>query len=194
MKCTDFYDKEKELKRIALRELDEALKAYGGRFRWYTEDDEPIEGLEAPCVCVFMDYGPTDIIIKEAIHDEKGWWFSGQGTDEYASDITFDEPYDISCAFQIQSITEKIPETEDVKSVEATEQEAEKPKPQVIAELSREDLKVRGFDGSKLTNGELAQIASKMGDYYLDYSYWDDMENACIFYEVPRIETEETEE
>lgn len=187
MKCTDFYDKEKELKRIALRELDEALKAYGGRFRWYTEDDEPIEGLEAPCVCVFMDYGPTDIIIKEAIHDEKGWWFSGETTDEYSSEITFDEPYDIADAYAIQTITQKVPETDEVK-------DATVPQPQIVSLLDQDDLKQRGFDGSHITNEQLAEIASKMNNYYLDYSFWDDMELACKDYNVPRLNEEETEE
>lgn len=189
MKCTDFYDKEKELKRIALRELDEALKAYGGRFSWYTEDDELINGLEAPCVCVFMDYGPTDIIIKEVIHDEKGWWFSGEGTDEYASDITFDDPYDISCAFQIQSITERIPETEEVKDATVRQD-------QPVMHLRHDDLKTRGFDASNVSNEQLARIAARMGDAYIDYDYgfWDDMEEACKYYDIPRLEENKEEE
>jgi hypothetical protein len=187
MKCTDFWEKEKELKRTALCELAEAIKAHGGRYTWCDEDGDIPEGIEAPCVCVFMDYGPTDVIIKEIVHDEKGWWFSGETTDEYSSEITFDEPYDIADAYAIQTITQKVPETDEVK-------DATVPQSQVVSLLDQDDLKQRGFDGSKLTNEELAQIAAKMGNYYLDYGFWDDMEEACNYYEVPRLNKEETEE
>lgn len=187
MKCTDFWEKEKELKRTALRELAEAIKAHGGRYAWCDEDGDIPEGIEAPCVCVFMDYGPTDVIIKEIVHDEKGWWFSGETTDEYSSEITFDEPYDIADAYAIQTITQKVPETDEVK-------DATVPQPQVVSLLDQDDLKQRGFDGSHITNEQLAEIASKMNNYYLDYSFWDDMESACKDYNVPRLNEEETEE
>lgn len=187
MKCTDFWEKQKDLKAIALEELKAAVKAHGGRYSWCDEDGDLLQDVEAPCVCVFFDSGPTDVIIKEVIRDEKGWWFSGEGTDEYAPEITFDDPYDICDAFSIQSITEKIPETEEVK-------DATVPQWQQVACLSHDDLEMRGFDGSKVTNEELAAIASRMGNTYLDFGYWDDMEEACNYYEVPRLNKEETEE
>jgi hypothetical protein len=33
-----------------------------------------------------------------------------------------------------------------------------------------------------------------MGNYYLDYSYWDDMAEACNYYKVPKLDEEETED
>ena len=134
-----------------------------------------------------MDYGPTDITIKEVIHDEKGWWFSGEETHDFGSDVTFDAPYDIADAYAIQTITQKVPETDEVK-------DATVPQPQVVSLLDQDDLKQRGFDGSHITNEQLAEIASKMNNYYLDYSFWDDMESACKDYNVPRLNEEETEE
>lgn len=187
MKCTDFWEKEKELKRTALRELAEAIKAHGGRYAWCDEDGDIPEGIEAPCVCAFMDYGPTDINIKEVVHDEKGWWFSGETCDEYSSEVSFDEPYDIVNVYQIQTITQKIPETDEVK--DATVQQS-----QPVAWLSHDDLKMREFDPNKVDNETLAAIASKMGDYYLDGSYWDDMEEACRYWDVPRKEEPENDE
>ena len=68
------------------------------------------------------------------------------------------------------------------------------PQPQVVSLLDQDDLKQRGFDGSHITNEQLAEIASKMNNYYLDYSFWDDMESACKDYNVPRLNEEETEE
>ena len=186
MKCTDFWEKEKELKRTALSELAKAVEAHGGRYAWCNEDGNIPDGVETPCVCVYMDYGPTDINIKEVVHDEKGWWFSGETT-EYSNEITFDDPYDIADAYAIQTITEKVPETDEVK-------DATVPQPQIVSLLDQDDLKQRGFDGSRITNEQLAQIASKMNNYYLDYSFWDDMELACKDYNVPRLNEEETEE
>ena len=52
------------------------------------------------------------------------------------AETTIDDPYDICDAYSIQSITEKIPETEDVKAVEY-------PQPQAVVWLDREDLKMR---------------------------------------------------
>ena len=188
MKCTDFWEKQKELKRLALHELGMAVDAHGGRYSWCDENGEIPQEVEVPCVCVFLDSGPTDVNIKEVIHDEKGLWISGESVDDYCPiDVTIDDPYDICDAYSIQSITEKIPETEDVKAVEY-------PQPQAVVWLDRDDLKTREFDGSDLTNEQLAEIASRMGSTYLDYSYWDDMEEACNYYKVPKLDEEETEE
>ena len=189
MKCTDFWEKLKELKHLALHELQMAVDAHGGKYEWTDEDGLPLDGSDMPCVCVFMDYGPTDVIIHSVEYDREGHWtFIGESTDEYCpDDITIDDPYDICDASSIQSITEKIPETNEVEAVEY-------PTPQAVAWLDREDLKMREFNGSKLTNEELAEIASRMGNTYLDYSYWDDMEEACNYYNVPKKEQKESEE
>ena len=77
-----------------------------------------------------------------------------------------------------------VPETKKVKS-------AEEVVPQTVSLLDREDLKQRGFDGSKLTNKELAEIAAKMNDYYLDYGFWDNMQEACIQLGIPRLKEKE---
>lgn len=190
MKCTDFWEKQKELKRMALLELGMAVDAHGGRYSWCDENGDIPQGVEVPCVCVFLDSGPTDVNIKEVIHDEKGFWISGESVNEWCpTDVTIDDPYDICDAYSIQSITEKITETEEVKDVTMRQD-------QPVMHLSHEDLKVRGFDASNVSNEELARIAARMGDSYIDYDcgFWDDMEEACNFYNVPRLNEEETEE
>ena len=190
MKCTDFFEKEKELKRTALRELAKAVKAHGGKYEWADEDGIPLDGSDMPCVCVFLDEeGPTDIIIHSVEHDENGYWtIEGETVDEfYSIEVTIEDPYDIANAYQIQSITENIPETDDVK-------DATVPQSQPVTWLSHDDLEQRDFDSTNITNEQLAQIASKMGDYYVDYSYWDDMEEACQYWDVPKKEQKESDE
>ena len=189
MKCTDFWQKERDLKKTAIEELDNALKAHKGRYSWCDEDGEIPEGVETPCICVFLDnVGPTDVNIKEVIHDKRGWWFSCEET-EYGNDIEFQDPYDISCAFQIQTITELIPETKKVKDV--TIVEPRNLRSRIV--VDSEDLAMRGFNGENLTEEQFEEIGAKMFNYYLDGEFYEDMQEACWVLEIPRIE-EETEE
>ena len=185
MKCTDFYKREEELKRIAIHELRNAVNAHGGKFQWVEDEDGNItDGSERPCVCVLFDSGPEDVTISEVSYDdENGWRFIGETT-KWSEDVSFTDPFDICSAFHIQTVTEMIPETESV--CDATEKQ-----PQPVGWLSHEDLLQRGFDPSGVTNEQLQEIASRMGDTYLDYGYWDDMEEACSYLEIPT--KEETE-
>lgn len=186
MKCTDFYEKEKELKRHAIGELANAIKAHGGKYEWCDEDGEFIEGVEAPIVCALLDQGPTDVKIKAIYYDEKGWYITGEDCAEYGGDVDFD-PDDFANAVQIQNVIEEIPETDKVKDVADFH-------PAVVSYLCRDDLEYKGYDTTNLTQDKLESIASKMGDYYLDYSYWDDLENACDYLEIPRNDEEESNE
>ena len=186
MKCTDFYEKEKELKRHAIGELANAIKAHGGKYEWCDEDGEFIEGVEAPIVCALLDQGPTDVKIKAIYYDEKGWYITGEDCAEYGGDVDID-PDDFANAVQIQNVIEEIPETDKVKDVADF-------RPAVVSYLCRDDLEYKGYDTTNLTQDKLESIASKMGDYYLDYSYWDDLENACDYLEIPRNDEEESNE
>ncbi|KAA6302826.1 MAG: hypothetical protein EZS26_000996 [Candidatus Ordinivivax streblomastigis] len=44
-----------------------------------------------------------------------------------------------------------------------------------ISSVSRDDLKGEGFVVSKVTDGDMETIASKMGDDYCDQLYWDSL-------------------
>lgn len=183
MKCTDFWQKERILKTSALEELNKALEAHNHRYSWCDEDGEIPEDVETPCICVFLDnVGPTDVNIKEVIHDNRGWWFSCEEK-EYGGDITFYDPYEICDAFSIQIITEMIPETKKVKDV--TIIESKNLRSHIV--LDSEDLAMRGFDGKDLTEEQFEQIGAMMLDYYQDGEFYEDMEGACFELGVPRL-------
>ena len=188
MKHTEFYEQEKELKRIAIRELAKAVEAHGGRYEWCDENGNFPEDAQPPYVCVFLDSGPTDVKIASVIHDDKGWYVSGESTDEYCPcDVTIDDLQDIVSASQIQNITEAIPATEEVDDATVLQ-------PQAIGWLDGDDLEVRDFDSEKVTNEQLQQIASKMLDYYLDGEFYSIMEDACRELDIPKVEEDDEEE
>lgn len=177
MKCTDFYEKEIELKRQAIGELANAVEAHGGKYEWCGEDGEFNGGADAPVVCALLDQGPTDVRIKSVCHDGDGWRITGEDCAEYGGDIDFD-PNDFANAMQIQSVIEGIPETGGVRDVAGLY-------PTPVSYLCRDDLEYKGYDTARLTQDELMSIASKMGDYYLDCGYWDDLEDACDRLGIP---------
>ena len=186
MKCTDFYEKEKELKRHAIDELAMAIKSHGGKYEWCDEDGEFIEGVEAPIICALLDQGPTDVKIKAIYYDEKGWYITGEDCAEFGGDVDFD-PDDFANAVQIQNVIEAISTTNEVKDVTGLY-------PAVVSYLCLDDLEYKGYDTTNLTQQDLESVASKMGNYHLDYGYWDDLENACDFLKIPRKEGENDEE
>ena len=186
MKCTDFYEKEKELKRHAIDELAMAIKAHGGKYEWCDEDGEFIEGVEAPIICALLDQGPTDVKIKAIFYDEKGWYITGEDCAEFGGDVDFD-PDDFANAVQIQNLIEAIPETDDVKDIAGLYAAA-------VVYLDVDDLKDHGYNTTNMTQSDLQEIASKMGGYYLDNGFWDDLDSACDYWEIPRKEEEDNEE
>lgn len=181
MKCTDFYKKEEELKRIAIEELRNAIQVHGGKYNWTEDEDGNVtDGSERPCICVLTDSGPEDVEISEISYGKDGWMFTGEITRD-CCDYCFSNPYDICSAFHIQTITEMIPETDDIDDVTVKQ-------PQAVSWLSHEDLMQRGFDPEGVTNETLQEIATRMGNYYLDCGYWDDMEDACRFFEIEKLQ------
>lgn len=188
MKHTEFYEQEKELKRIAIRELAKAVEAHGGRYEWCDEDGNFPEDAQPPYVCVFLDSGPTDVKIASVIHDDKGWYVSGESTDEYCPcDVTIDDLQDIVSASQIQNITEAIPATEEVDDATVLY-------PHIVVYVDGDDLKQRGFDGDNVTSEQLEEIASHMRNYYLDGEFYNDMEEACNVLDIPELEEDDEEE
>ena len=182
MKHTDFNQQEIEFKKIAILELAKAVEAHGGRYEWCDEDGNLLEGATPPYVCVFLESGIAEVKIAEVIHDEKGWYVSGESTDEWRHcRITIDDLYDMINASQIQNITNAIPATDELCDATVLQ-------PKAIGWLDGRDLKVRGFDPEKVTNEKLESVANQMLNSYLDFYFYDDMEEACCALGIPRVE------
>lgn len=116
MKCTDYYNTMKDLKRQAVQELVEAVKAHGGHYAWIDEDDTVTD--DAPVVAVLLDSGSTDLTIRAVKLDcgNNFWYIVGE--DEYGDTFNINDPVlDFPSPSQIQAITEAIPETDLVKDV-----------------------------------------------------------------------------
>lgn len=117
MKCTDYYNTMKDLKRQAIKELCKAVKAHEGYYAWIDENDTVTD--DAPVVAVLLDSGTTDLTIRavklEWLSDEI-WYIVGE--DEYGNTFNINDPVlDFPSPSQIQAITEAIPETDLVKDV-----------------------------------------------------------------------------
>lgn len=55
-----------------------------------------------------------------------------------------------------------------------------------IACLTRDDLEGRGYDTSKFTDNQLARLASKMGDSYVENDFWLCLDSFADLYNIPR--------
>jgi len=54
-----------------------------------------------------------------------------------------------------------------------------------ITGVSREDLESRGFDGSKISDEQMDDLARRMSDDYHEQIYWDSMENIATLQGFP---------
>lgn len=55
-----------------------------------------------------------------------------------------------------------------------------------IATVHRDDLEELGFDTSVVDDATMARLASKMGDAYVESSFWIDLEIIAEFLEIPK--------
>lgn len=55
-----------------------------------------------------------------------------------------------------------------------------------VTSVSREDLKGRGFDVSKVDDLAMNELARKMGDAYLEGSYWSDLDIIAEYMGIPQ--------
>lgn len=60
-----------------------------------------------------------------------------------------------------------------------------------IAGTSREDFEIRGYDTSKLSNGNMEYIAQRMRDNYIENYYWFDVDHYADAFQLPRKEKNE---
>lgn len=75
----------------------------------------------------------------------------------------------------ILTITEAIPETDEVKDVSGVY-------PVPMTWVDRDDIEMQGYDTSEVTQETLGNIANHMAGAYLNYSFTEDLYNACKSY------------
>lgn len=134
MRKIDTYELAKEVQKIEIRDLIDAVKSYGGRVTFAEHDDEEViaDVYERPCVMVNADnIGPVDVYINSVEVDEDSHLHI---RGEYKEDF---EEYDIDetdiAIGHIGFITELIPYKPDMKKlqirlgieIDATDEEIE---------------------------------------------------------------------
>lgn len=56
-----------------------------------------------------------------------------------------------------------------------------------VCSLMVEDLRLYGYDTSAITEADMAKIADKMGDLYLNNGFSEDLVYVCDFLEIPKL-------
>lgn len=56
-----------------------------------------------------------------------------------------------------------------------------------VYDLMVEDLRSYGYDTSAITEADMAKIADKMGNLYLNYGFVEDLHFVCELLEVPKL-------
>jgi hypothetical protein len=173
MKHTNFYKKIEEIKRQEIAELIKALNAHGGKFQWPIEDDD----TERPIIAINPDSScpdPTDVeVISVCVNSGRLELVGIEKNNGYEIPFTPEEVF----AGHLSYIIDYIPETEYIKDV--TEQTVSFP----IANVSRDDLKERGFDVDNIDDDDMSDLAERMGDAYREIVFDIDLEaiiNECF--------------
>jgi hypothetical protein len=61
-----------------------------------------------------------------------------------------------------------------------------------VCSISKDDIESQGFDSGSLDENDMVRIASKMDDLILEgCDYWNALDAACEYWEIPRKEYED---
>ena len=113
MRCSNFYNIVKQVKQHEQKELEVALKAWGGSF-----DFDAHPGIDRPIIAVNMDNcepEPQDVYVNSVTVDEDGY-LTLQCTGKLDGEDYKVEPDDVF-AGHLEYVIGYIPETEKVKDV-----------------------------------------------------------------------------
>lgn len=115
MKHTDFYSKYKELEAQERKELEKAVLAHGGEFRFLTEDGQDIEGISAPVIIAGGKHWESNcdcivsrVTVEYGFPEIYGYDCNYKDEEVYLSSIEFGH---------LGYIIDAIPETDDVHDV-----------------------------------------------------------------------------
>ena len=115
MECTDAWSIAKILHDHMEKELKAALDAHGGKFSWYSEEDEEYAENVPIVMCNNRYDGPVDVRVRSACVGSYGNVFIEAATVDCDDDITIE--FDDIVASHIQYIIESIPATDTVTDV-----------------------------------------------------------------------------
>ena len=115
MKCTDAWSIAKMLRDHMEKELKAALAARGGKFSWYSEEDEEYAENVPTVMCNNRYAGPVDVKVRSVYIDSHGYVMIEAATNDYNDEITIE--FDDIVASHIQYIIESIPVTDAVTDV-----------------------------------------------------------------------------
>lgn len=115
MKCTDAWKIAKMLHIHMEKELKAALAAHGGKFSWYSEEDEEYAENVPTVMCNNRYAGPVDVKVRSVYIDSHGYVMIEAATNDYNDEITIE--FDDIVASHIQYIIESIPVTDAVTDV-----------------------------------------------------------------------------
>ena len=115
MKCTDAWSIAKMLLDHMEKELKAALDAHGGKFSWYSEEDEEYAENVPTVMCNNRYAGPVDVKVRSVYIDSHGYVMIEAATNDYNDEITIE--FDDIVASHIQYIIESIPVTDAVSDV-----------------------------------------------------------------------------
>lgn len=177
MKCTDFYKKHRELDAIARQELIAAVEAHGGEYVFLNSDEDAKDWqekayYEAPVVmgsyrhaASYSDYYVSRLKVEDGRLAIYGF------LSEY-EDPSYEDEIETVATGQLQWIIEAIPETEAVRSVEQSKNNAP------ILILSREDVEEVGFS-SDMTDAQFDDLVELMRKRMCMDDFWFGLKFCC---------------
>lgn len=115
MKCTNAWEVSRMLRHHMKKELKAALAAHGGKFSWYSEEDEEYAENVPTVMCNNRYAGPVDVKVRSVYIDSHGYVMIEAATNDYNDEITIE--FDDIVASHIQYIIESIPVTDAVTDV-----------------------------------------------------------------------------
>lgn len=115
IKCSNAWGMGHQLRNRMLAELKLAIKAHGGEYSWYSEEDEEYAENVPIVMCNHRYAGPVDVKIRRVYIDEDEYIVIEAATNEYDDEIQVE--LDDIVPTHIQYIIESIHATDTVDDV-----------------------------------------------------------------------------
>lgn len=117
MRKIDTYELAKEVRRLEIRNLKEAVKNYGGRITFTDDEEKTADVPERACVMVNVDnVGPIDVYINSVeVDEENNLHIRGEYKDDFGDEYDIDEK-DIAVG-HIGFITDLVPHKPNMKKL-----------------------------------------------------------------------------
>lgn len=156
MKHTTFENELNEIRRRAINELKEAIKAHRFGINFYQHEEE----VKLPKAMATLEYINADGTMKV--------WLDRKFMDNLSKYMKIED----LAIEDILAITEAIPETEDVEDVSGVY-------PVPVTWVDRDDIEMQGFKTEGMTQKDLEKLAERMCDIYNNGDFCSDLDLAC---------------